>query len=173
MLVLSILFSFFAQSAPFIIFDKKIAEDTGKVNDPVHVTYRIINLGDSPATNLHIDDNGIPLEQWEYPECSNNLRWNSLAPGQNITHIFQVRPLVAGNLRMGTSRLRYNADGQKKIALSTQVFWFEARSTRSIGAKDNLVGYLITIAISAAAIFVPLLIWLFVKPKSGAKPKTN
>lgn len=173
MFALLFLFSCLTQSAPFIIFDKKIVEESSKVNEPVHVMYRILNLGDSPAMNLHIDDNGIPLEQWDFPEPSNNLRWNTIAPGQNITHIFKVRPVISGNLRMGSSRLRYTADGQKKIALSTQIFWFESRSTHSIGAKDNLQGYLITVSISALAIFVPLFVWLIVKPSKKIKSKPN
>ncbi|OHT06282.1 hypothetical protein TRFO_25692 [Tritrichomonas foetus] len=162
----------FATCSPFIVFDKKILADEGKVNDPVHVIYRISNLGDTPATDLHIDDTGIPLEQWDFPKSANNLRWASIAPGQNITHIFEATPLIAGNLRMGASRLRFMADGQKKIALSSQAFWFEAKSTRSIGAKSNFASYAITVTASLLSIFVPFAIWFFTKP-AVVKPKTN
>jgi hypothetical protein len=59
----------------------------------------------------------------------------------NITHIFQITPLIAGHLRQGAARLRYIADGEKKVALSSQVHWFDSRSVRSIGAKSNLRSY--------------------------------
>ena len=152
-----------ARATPFILFDKKLSEENGKVGEPVHVVYQIVNLGDSPATDLHIDDSGIPLEQWEFPKSANNLRWSVLAPGANITHVFKATPLVAGNLRMGPSRLRFMTEGQKRIALSSQLFWFDARSTRSIGAKSNLVGYAIVIGASLASIFIPFFIWTATK----------
>ena len=174
MFAISILLASFAQCSPFLVFDKKIIESDGKVNNPVHVLYRIFNLGDSPATNLHIDDSGIPLEQWDFPAAANDLRWNSIGPGENISHIFEVKPLISGSLRMGSSRLRYHADGQNKIALSTQVFWFDSKSTRSIGAKGNMKGYLLVLAVSAASIFLPLLIWLITRnTKTAQKTKTN
>ena len=174
MFLISFLFASFAQSAPFIVFDKKISETESKVNEKVHVLYRIFNLGDSTATDLHIDDSGIPLEQWEFPASASDLRWDSLAPGENITHIFEATPLTAGNLRMGSSRLRYHAEGQNKIALSTQVFWFESRSTRSIGAKGNIQGYFFVVGIAAASVFVPLLLWFLTKSSAPVqKSKTN
>ncbi|OHT12368.1 hypothetical protein TRFO_17851 [Tritrichomonas foetus] len=172
-MLVSLLFASLAQCTPFIVFDKKILADDGKINEPVHVMYRIYNLGDSPAHDLHIDDAGIPLEQWDFPKSANNLHWSTLNAGGNITHIFDVKPLIAGNLRMGSSRLRFTADGQKKIALSSQAFWFESRSTRSIGARDNFRGYAITVLAALAAIFVPFVMWLVTKTSAPAqKSKT-
>lgn len=174
MFLISFFFASFAQCSSFVVFDKKIIEKDGKVNNPVHVLYRIFNLGDTPATDLHIDDSGIPLEQWDFQAAASDLRWNSIAPGENISHIFEAKPLISGSLRMGSSRLRYHADGQNKIALSTQVFWFDSKSTRSIGAKGNMKGYLLVLALSAVAIFLPLLIWVIVRPsKTAQKAKTN
>jgi hypothetical protein len=57
-------------ATPFILFDKKTSDDFGKVGDPIHGIYKIVNLGDTPATNLHIDDAGVPLEQWEFPKSA-------------------------------------------------------------------------------------------------------
>jgi hypothetical protein len=171
-------------SSAFILFDKKVTEEHGKVGEPVHVVYRIFNLGDGPADNLHIDDSGIPLEQWEFPKSANNLRWTVLEPGRNVTYVFSAKPLTAGNLRMGASRLRYLSEGQKRIALSSQLFWFEARSTRSIGAKANLLGYSLVVGVAFLSIFVPFIFWILTRRKpvakiskgaarSSAKEKTN
>jgi hypothetical protein len=166
---------FFASvlSSPFILFDKKTSDDSGKVGESLHGVYTIVNLGDSPATNLHVDDAGIPLEQWDFPKSAGNIRWSSIAPGENITHVFKLTPLVAGTLRQGSSRLRYVADGEKKIALSSQVLWFEARSVRSIGAKSNLRDYLIVVAFAVASVFLPFVIWRFKKPAAVQKPKNT
>lgn len=160
-----------ASATPFILFDKKLSDENGKVGEPVHVIYQIHNLGDAPASDLHIDDSGIPLEQWDFPQSANNLRWNVIEPGQNITHIFEATPRVAGNLRMGSSRLRFVTDGQKKIALSSQLFWFDSKSTRSIGAKSNLIGYAIVVAASVSSILVPFFVWSLTKV--SAKPKKD
>jgi hypothetical protein len=157
-------------ASPFIVFDKKLSDDTGKVNEPLYELYVVLNLGDTPATNLHIDDAGIPLEQWDYKKSAGNLRWSSLAPGENITHVFKVTPLVPGNLRQGSARLRYVADGEKKVALSSQVIWFDAHSVRSIGAKSNLRPYSAVVGFAFASIFLPYLIWRIQKP-SGEAPK--
>ena len=156
-------------ATPFILFDKKLSEENGKVGEPVHVIYEIHNMGDSAASDLHIDDSGIPLEQWDFPKSANNLRWNLLEPGQNISHVFEATPRVAGNLRMGPSRLRFMTEGQKKIALSSQLFWFDAKSTRSIGAKSNLLGYGIVGAAAAASILVPFILWKATKVSPKAK----
>lgn len=164
MAMFAFLFAALVCAEPFIVFDKVIAEEDAKVNSPVHVIYRILNTGDSVATNLNIDDAGIPREQWEYPTEADHLKWSQLAPGENITHIFEAVPLIAGSLRMSASRLHYVADGQKKLAFSSQLFWFEAKSTRSIGAKSNLLAYGCIIGASVVLIFVPLLLWFIVKP---------
>ena len=34
-----------ARATPFILFDKKLSEENGKVGEPVHVVYQIVNLG--------------------------------------------------------------------------------------------------------------------------------
>ena len=152
-------FSCLALSSPFVMFDKKITAEEGKVGDPIHVIYNIYNLGDSPITDLHIDDSGITRDQWDFPKSASNLRWNVLEPGKNISYIFTIKPIMTGNLRMSSSRLRYISDGQKKIAFSTQLFWFNSKSVHSIGAKGNLIGYAITLAAATASILLPFLLW--------------
>jgi hypothetical protein len=181
--MLAVLFGLVSSSA-FILFDKKVTEDQGKVGEPVHVVYRIFNLGDGPADSLRIDDSGIPLDQWDFPKSASSLRWATLAPGQNLTYVFTVKPLIAGNLRMGSSRLRYLSDGEKKVALSSQLFWFEARSTRSIGAKANLLAYFVVVGVAFLSIFVPFILWMLTRQtpvvkaakgtlRTSGKEKTN
>jgi hypothetical protein len=165
-------------ASAFVVFDKKVSDDAGKVNEPLHEIYRIINLGDSPATALRIDDAGIPLEQWAFPRSAGNLRWAALAPGENITHIFRITPLIPGHLRQGPARLRYVADGEKRIALSSQVLWFESRAVRSIGAKSNLRSYSAVVGFALGAVLLPYLVWRLKRAapsvvKAAAKPKSN
>jgi hypothetical protein len=169
--MLALLLGRLGGASSFILFDKRLAADTGRVASSLHMIMRIHNVGDSPAVNLHVDDAGIPLEQWHYPQSANDLRWSSLPPRANVTAVFPVRPAVAGNLRQGPARLRYVADGQKKIALSSQVFWFEAGATSSIGANANLTGYAIVIGLAFASVFVPFCFWWTQRPR--AKPKAN
>ena len=159
----ALLLASLVNSAPFIMFDKKVAVEEGRIGEPVHVLYNIYNLGDTAITDLHIDDSGITRDQWEFPKSANNLRWNILEPGKNISYVFTIKPIIAGNLRLGSSRLRYVADGQKKIAFSSQLFWFNSRSTHSIGAKSNLIGYAITLLAALVSIFVPFLLWMLNK----------
>jgi uncharacterized repeat protein (TIGR01451 family) len=172
--MLSIFVLHVATAIPFIVFDKKLSDDTAKVGDTVHMILTVLNLGDAAASNLHIDDVGIPLEQWNFRKSAGDLRWSSLEPGANISHVFHVTPKIAGNLRQASARLRYVSDGEKKIVMSSQVFWFESRSTRSIGAKSNLSGYAIVVGLAFASVSFPFAIWwtqkpigaTFVKPKS-------
>lgn len=141
------------------MFDKKVLAEDGKINEPVHVLYSIYNLGDSDITDLHIEDSGITRDQWEFPKSAGNLRWSVLEAGKNLSYVFTVKPIVSGNLRMGPSKLNFIADGQKKIAMSSSLFWFDSKSTRSIGAKNNLIGYTLTTFAGLASILVPYLIW--------------
>jgi hypothetical protein len=173
--MLSIFLLRLISSSPFILFDKKVEDNEGRVGEPLHVTFAILNLGDSLATNLHIDDAGIPLEQWEVPRSASDLRWSSLAPGSNVTHVFAVVPRIAGHLRQGSARLRYVAEGEKKIAMSSQLFWFESRSTRSIGAKANLSGYALVVGLAFGSVLLPFALWWTQKPAPApvAKPKTT
>ncbi|KAH0793600.1 translocon-associated protein subunit beta [Histomonas meleagridis] len=157
--MLGILFACLSFSTPFIMFDKKVSDDEGRVGEPVYVIYNIYNLGDTPITDLHIDDSGLIIDQWDFPKSASNLRWNVLEPGKNLSYVFTAKPLITGNLRMSSSRLRYVADGQKKIALSSQLFWFNSKSTHSIGAKANLLGYGITILIALGSILIPFFLW--------------
>lgn len=166
------IFCAFVKSAPFLLFDKKVEKENVKIGIPVHVTYTITNLGDKAATDLSIQDSAFPAENWDVPSAASNLKWNIIEPGQTITHIFQVRPLVEGQLRVGSTRLDYVADGNEKIALSTQIFFFESLPTRSIGASSNLLNYTIVISIAFALIIIPFLLWILVKPK-GKKTKSE
>ena len=158
-------------SSSFVMFDKKVLSDDGKIGEPVHVLYSIYNLGDSDITDLHIDDSGITRDQWEFPKSAGNLRWSVLEAGKNLTYVFTVKPIASGNLRMGPSRLNFIADGQKKIAMSSSLFWFDSKSTRSIGAKSNLIGYAITTLAGLASIFVPYFIWLLSKNSDKMEQK--
>jgi hypothetical protein len=173
--MLSIFVLHVAAAAPFIVFDKKLSEDTGKVGNPLHMTFTVLNLGDASASNLHVDDAGIPLEQWNFPKSASDLRWTILEPGANITHVFHVRPRIAGNLRQTSARLRYVSDGEKKIVMSSQVFWFESRSTRSIGAKSNLSGYALVVGLAFGSVILPFVMWWTQKPPAAAvaKPKST
>jgi hypothetical protein len=139
------------------------------------VIFTVLNLGDAPATNLHIDDLGIPLEQWNFPKSASDLRWSTLAPGSNLTHVFQAKPRIAGSLRQASARLRYVFDGEKKIVMSSQVFWFESRSTRSIGAKSNLSGYALVVGLAFGSVILPFAIWWTQKPTTASvvKPKST
>jgi hypothetical protein len=160
-----------SRSAAFVVFDKKVESMAGKVGEPVSVLYNVYNYGDSLITDLHVDDAGIPLEQWNFSKSAKDIRWNSLSPHTNLSFAFEATPLIAGNLRMGSSRLRYLSEGERKIAYSSQVFWFHTKGTRSIGAKSNLAGYAIVIGASLASIFIPLLVWTAAKPKASPAPK--
>jgi hypothetical protein len=165
------LFGRLGGASSFILFDKRLTADAGKVGVPLHAILSIHNLGDSPARNLHVDDAGIPLEQWHYPRSADDIRWSVLPPRANVTHIFAVRPAVAGGLRQGAARLRYVADGQKRIAMSSQVVWFEARAARSIGAGANLGAYAVVIGLALASVFIPFCIWRTQTPR--ARPKAD
>lgn len=170
------LFSAFASSAPFLLFDKKVEREEAKVGAPIHVTYTIANLGDSPATDLSIEDCAIPIQQWEVPSAASNLKWNEIQPGEVITHVFTVKPLIEGSLHMESTRLDYLADGSKKIAISSQVYFFEASSTRSIGSAANLKNYTFVLLAAFATIVLPFLLWILVKPtqkKAAGKSKSE
>ena len=167
--MLAILLFSTVHAAPFVLFDKKVVEESGKVGEPLHVIYTIYNLGDAPMTNLHIEDAAIPREQWQFPEEAGNIRWDYLAAGDKATYVFEATPLVAGNLRMGSSKLSYMTEGEKKIALSSQLFWFDSKASRSIGAKSNLCGYTLVVLVAAASIFVPFFLWTMTAQKPKAK----
>ena len=160
-------------SSPYIMFDKKVTEMDGKIGQDVNVIYTILNIGDSPATDLQITDSGIPRDQWEFTSDAADLKWSNLMPGENITHVFTVKPRISGNLRMGSSQLIYRDASEKKIAQSTSTFWFESRSSRSIGAKSNLGGYLLFIVASFIMIFIPFLIWFTSRKPISAEPKVK
>ena len=173
------MFSFFLQqtkAAPFILFDKRLIASeyfTVKVDTPIDVFYTIANLGDSDATNLFVRDHGIPRDQFEVPEAASNLQWKVLKPGENITHVFQVKALKPGNIHMTQSELVYYDGAEQNRALSSSVFWIEATGSRSIGAKTNFKGYLIFLIAAAAAVAGPLLLWLPTSKKVEPKVKTN
>jgi hypothetical protein len=168
------LFLCFISSTPFIVFDKHIDETSGNVGAPITVRYAIHNYADSPISDLHLDDSGLPLEQWRFPKSASAVRWNSLPPGANVTYAFEAVPLIAGNLRMDASRLRYLSEGEKQLAFSAKVLFFLAKASMSIGAKDNLWSYGLVVVVALGAILLPLLIWLGTKPTVvPVKAKTN
>ena len=169
------LFSTLTKSAPFILFDKKLDADSAKVGSPIHLIYNIQNFGDEPATDLVIDDNAIPREQFTCSENEKEIRFSELKPGQTITHAIEVTPKIEGTLRMSSSRLSYSYEGQRKIAVSSQIYFFNSESSRQIGAKYNIKGYGLVLAASAVVIFVPFLLWIATKKdqKVAAKGKAK
>ena len=158
-------------SSSLILFDKNIEDLQGKLNQPVNVYYTIANLGKTTVTDLTIVDSGIPRGMYDFSDDAANLKWKELRPGQNITHVFTVRPKVAPQPKMGHSRLTYFDGGVKCEAFSSPVFLFEVSGSRLIGAKENINGYLVFVIASALSICVPFSLW-FLSRGSG-KVKTE
>ena len=151
-----------AHSTPYIVFDKRIAmQDFNiKVDQPVDVFYTISNLGDTAATDLSIVDHGIPRDQFAVDYDAAPLSWKYLGPNENITHVFRVKAIQAGDLHMGQSQLVYYDGAERNKALSSHCFFIGATGSHSIGAKGNFKGYLLFLAAAAASIVAPLLLWL-------------
>jgi hypothetical protein len=157
-----------------VVFDKKVGADQSKVGEPVTVLYNVYNFGDSRLTDLHVDDPGIPLEHWNFPKSAKDVRWSALEAGANLSFAFTATPLIPGMLRMDPARLRFMAEGEKKVAYSTRPVYFFSKGTRSIGAKENLLSYGAVIGASLASVVLPFLAWLLARPAAASsKPKTN
>lgn len=165
---------FSLSSSSLILFDQKIEKEQGKVGIPIHVTYTIINLGEKNITDLEIKECAIPPDQWSIPETASNLKWRKLEPGSKISHIFEVIPLIEGSLRMGSTLLTYVDDGFQKKALSSEMFFFEATKSTSIGVLKNMKQYSTVIFYASGLIFIPFFIWFLVKsPKKDQKEKNQ
>lgn len=159
------------RSAPFLVFDKKFASTSGKVGEPMNCYYQILNLGDSSVTDLTVADNGLSPEAWSYNEDSASISWKTLKAGENITHVFPVTPIKAGQFQVFPSTLTYNDGNDKQKITSSRILFVEVKGSRSIGARSNLQGYLLFLVAACASIVIPLGLW-WVSRGNSSKAKT-
>ena len=55
--------------------------------------YDIFNIGDQPAVQVVLDDrNSFPTQSFEIVKGLLQVRWEKIAPGENVTHSITVRP---------------------------------------------------------------------------------
>ncbi|CAD5222329.1 unnamed protein product [Bursaphelenchus xylophilus] len=55
--------------------------------------YFLVNIGDKPATKVRLDDRkAFPTQDYELVKGLLQVHWDSLAPGENVTHSVVVKP---------------------------------------------------------------------------------
>jgi hypothetical protein len=59
---------------------------------PVTLHYKIFNIGDQPAYDVELKEDGYKDEQWTDVIGSKTASWKTIAAGDNVTHSFVVHP---------------------------------------------------------------------------------
>ena len=54
-----------------------------------------------------LKDDSFPDEQFEFVRGQLTVRWERISPGNNVTHVVIVRPLVADNFNFSAATVTY------------------------------------------------------------------
>mmetsp|Transcript_1160 Transcript_1160/g.3644 ORF Transcript_1160/g.3644 Transcript_1160/m.3644 type:complete len:204 (+) Transcript_1160:10-621(+) len=85
-----------SHAEPFVMLMKRLSTETGVYNEAFTVELKLFNTGDADATALEAADRDWPVESFDVVKGSPSFSVKQLAPGENVTHSFTVRPKAAG-----------------------------------------------------------------------------
>lgn len=72
------------------------------------IEYSLYNIGDRTALKVNLNDqNSFPTQSFEIVKGLLNVRWEKIAPGENITHSVVVRPRNYGTFNYTSALVTY------------------------------------------------------------------
>uniref|UniRef100_A0A914ZRM3 Translocon-associated protein subunit beta n=1 Tax=Parascaris univalens TaxID=6257 RepID=A0A914ZRM3_PARUN len=72
------------------------------------IDYRLYNIGDKTAMKVTLDDrDAFPTQAFEIIRGLLQVRWERIAPGQNVSHSVVVRPRAVGAFNYSAAQITY------------------------------------------------------------------
>uniref|UniRef100_A0A914PSJ9 Translocon-associated protein subunit beta n=1 Tax=Panagrolaimus davidi TaxID=227884 RepID=A0A914PSJ9_9BILA len=129
------------------------------------IQYDIFNIGDQPAVQVVLDDrNSFPTQSFEIVKGLLQVRWERIAPGENVTHSITLRPRNYGVFNYTAAAASYFPNENAKevrVVYSTapgegyiyRLKDYERRFSSKVGV------WIVYLGAAAATIFLPYFLW--------------
>lgn len=152
-----------ADNEAHLLSSKNVLSEFPAEGKDLTVQYRIYNIGSSSALSVVLKDESYPAEQFEFVRGQPTVRWERLSPGNNVTHVVIVRPLVADNFNFTAATVTYKPSetAEEKVSFTS------APGVRIILSgqlfdrqhSPHLLDWAAFALFAAPSILVPFLIW--------------
>eukprot|EP01120_Amphizonella_sp_Union-15-10_P014265 TRINITY_DN685_c0_g1_i2.p1 TRINITY_DN685_c0_g1~~TRINITY_DN685_c0_g1_i2.p1 ORF type:complete len:184 (-),score=28.66 TRINITY_DN685_c0_g1_i2:49-600(-) len=102
----------FCSSRPNLLVHKAVLTKPIVVDSNVTIALHVFNLGTKTAYDIVLEDKNIP-ETWEHQLGLQTITWDQLAPGENFTHVYVVKPTTPGIYDILPATISYREDPSK------------------------------------------------------------
>ena len=76
-------------------------------NKDLSIVYKVFNVGSSSAYNVALNDASFPATDFKVVKGQSSVKWNSIPPNGNVTHVLVLQPLKAGSFNFTAAQLSY------------------------------------------------------------------
>jgi len=129
------------------------------------IQYDLYNVGDQPAHTVTLDDrNGFPTQYFEIVKGLLQVEWESIAPGENVTHSVVLRPRISAAFNSTSAVVSYLPSSNAKevrYVYSTSpgegYIYRQKDYERRFGSKLGV--WIVFILLVTPSILIPYYLW--------------
>jgi len=146
-----------------LLASKTIVNQIMVENKDLTVLYKIYNVGSNSAYNVALKDVSFPATDFKVVKGQSSVKWSSIPPNGNVTHVLIVQPIRAGYVNFTAAQLSYDiTDGGERQAAYTSApgeggIITEIDFNRK--HSPHLVEWAIFAVMCTPSILIPFLLW--------------
>ncbi|VDO36462.1 unnamed protein product [Brugia timori] len=135
------------------------------------IDYRLYNVGDKAALRVALDDrDGFPTQTFDVIQGLLQVRWERIAPGNNVSHSVVVRPRAVGAFNYSSAQITYYpTEDAKEVRVSYTTapgegyIYRRKDYDRKFSAKVGV--WLVFLMLVAPSTVIPFILWYSSKSK--------
>jgi len=147
----------------------------------VLVQYSLHNVGDAPAINVNLNDQGFSTEDFDIVGGQLQVKFDRIAPGANVSHAVVVQPKKFGYFNITSAEVTYQPSEDSdeiQIGYTSELGEAYISAGRDYDRKfsPHVFDWLIFALLMIPALVVPFLMWFNINakyPPTEAKKKAK
>ncbi|XP_028399218.1 translocon-associated protein subunit beta-like [Dendronephthya gigantea] len=159
-----------------LLVSKRVLNEFVVEGRDLTVSYAIYNVGSSPATSVSLVEETFSSDDFEIVNGQLSVRWQSIAPGANVSHNLILKPLRSGVFNITSAMVTYQPkeDADQQVVYSTafgEAFVMDSKTFNRRHAP-HVLDWGIFGLMTVPTIFLPYAIWYSTHSKyDGSKSK--
>ena len=108
-----------------LLASKTIVNQIMVENKDLTVLYKIYNVGSNSAYNVALKDVSFPATDFKVVKGQSSVKWSSIPPNGNVTHVLIVQPIRAGYVNFTAAQLSYDITdgGERQVCVPQRAFF--------------------------------------------------
>jgi len=92
-----------------IVLIKNILNDLVTEGHDLTIEYKLFNIGESAATDVHLADSNFHDSDFELVSGMTSVKWERIPAQSNVTHVVVVKPLKSAGFNFTSATVNYVA----------------------------------------------------------------